>query len=359
MKIGNWFWFTLCASALAACSSGGDSGDAGSMDVPAMDVPATDVPATDVPATDVPATDVPADGGTTTPDVVRTCMLLHACGFAVPDIGATAGECVRTIATGLASAGAYWPLQRSRVVARLLDCGRTARTCEALRACYTDNLWTPSLCTGPRARCVGNHVVSCSSSSDVFPDTLDCAALGMTCVAGGCVLPDTVPTDPTCMAEGATRCNGDAVEVCFRRMDGTYGVYRRADCAAAGLRCGRGSTPGSTAVCMPLGGPCATAGLACEGTTLAMCSTVFTPTQQSYRFDCASVGRGCGPSSSGPLACIPTGTECSMDPATFGGSCDHDSLVACADGHTLRVACADVGRRTCGMSSVGVPSCVP
>lgn len=368
MKIGHWFWITLCASALGACSSGGGSSDAGSPDVPATDVPATDVPATDTPTTDTPTTDtpttdapttdVPVDAGATTPDVVRTCTLLHACGFAVPDVGATAGECVRTLAIGFASGGTSWPFQRALAIARLLECGRTARTCDALRACYTHDLWTPSLCTGPRSRCVGDRVVSCSASSDPFPQTIDCAEYGMPCVAGACVPPATGPADPTCTTAGASRCNGDAVEVCTQRSDGSFGVFRR-DCAAAGLRCGRSSFPGSNATCLPLGGACATAGVACDGTALTMCSTAFTPTQQTFRFDCASVGRGCGPSTSGPLTCVPTGTECSMDPATFGGSCDHDSLVLCADGHTLRVACADVGRRTCGMSSVGVPSCVP
>jgi hypothetical protein len=288
-------------------------------------------------------------------EVVRMCLLNNACGYQSL-LGVPADQCVETVYE--ARQASYTPYSPEHMLRheRMLECARTATTCDQYLACVRFD----ATCSGTVAgSCQGTVADRCSTpGTNYLPPIFDCALLGMTCEASGealCVLP---AGSDDCATPGQDRCDGDTRVLCRHRTGGGAGETRLV--CPAGTAC---LLDGGEAVCAADYPTCSTLGGTCDGETSVVCRPMGAAGNRELRLDCGSVGRVCVLDDSDPdvtlSGCAPAASECTpATGSTTSAQCDGAAIEVCVEGRLERIECASVGRTSC-MILPGIPGLQP
>jgi hypothetical protein len=276
-------------------------------------------------------------------DILQACRTAVVCQFG--DIGITLDNCVADLVSERLQPSFTLP-ERRQQIDRALDCASSAVDCDAYVSCAT--LDVPP-CSSSAAGCQDDLAFTCVYAG-YKPHVTDCAALGMACETGHCVVPaDASDCDFNTFIG---RCEGTSVVTCYSRAGGGGG--ERLQPCAEGSECVEVASVG--AGCLPLDAePCEPFTAECEGNSVSRCVGGYRVTD-----DCAAVGLTCGKQSAEYApACLASPMECTPHlPAELtGDACDGDDLVGCANGANVVLHCSDFGRGPCMMTSATTGTC--
>jgi len=308
---------------------------------PGTDAAVTDTPATDTPATDAPTAPSPVEA------ILQMCRMNNACGYQTRFL-MPADQCTQRALELVASRAETDPIEHRLHFTRMVECARTASTCDAYVRCADFGV----ACTGmAQATCNGTVRVACSTPGGIGPRTFDCALLGGQCANGECVYP---AGGTACTESGAARCEGNARRWCRPSATGT--AVEIDEPCPAGTACVPGST-GSVS-CYPLGS-CSAQGGRCDGDTVVNCLRMGSSLAE-LRMDCAAIGRRCDAPAGGAATCVPRATECTGPSRTVAttSTCDGNRVRVCVEGRDTRIDCTQLGRSSCTVAPMiaGIPA---
>jgi hypothetical protein len=279
---------------------------------------------------------------------------------AVADACARASACATRFTDPGACVEAWIESETAKEPDPLYRCLIAAKTCGDVSTCLMGggDSRAASFCKqrpGVVSGCDGERLVSCEDEDSQESSVVDCSTLGASCrevkAAGGLVLRACVAPQKCPAGAPETRCDGeDAVVTC---RDGTI---ERTRCKP-GTRCQehKDENGEQAASCQLPGGRRCTAlgGRRCEGDRVVSC---VGPGRVQVS-DCAGLGLVC--SGTGPRAgCyVPNDVECDRE---MFPRCERGTLVFCAAGRTMRVACDSVGMSRCAARGRGARAiCAP
>jgi hypothetical protein len=230
-----------------------------------------------------------------------SCAELRSCALRGASDDACAGRGTRNLADVCDVDGRAITCWHEHAIA-VRDCPRGGESCRvvggeatcSLGACGAD----ASAADPPRCSASGTHVVHCQGGALA---SVNCAAMGLTCVLGGDAGAACAPASPACSGS-ASRCEGGVSIGCYA------GREVRVDCAVAGLSCGGTPADAVMGACSlgPSPGPACdrSAPARCEGGSIQYCAF-----GRSRSFSCKSAGfSGCEAARSGGISgarCVP------------------------------------------------------
>ncbi len=191
----------------------------------------------------------------------------------------------------------------------------------------------------------GDFVQVCATGEDgclAWTNQADCAADGLTCTQDGDEF--ACSCEDECPAEGDSRCAGTVVQKCIKNSNGCLGWQDAIDCAQQHQTCDDAS---SQAVCTGCTSDCDETGATrCNGDILEVCAD-----QKGCLFwlanqDCSAQGAVCS-DASGTAMCT---TECSDNPDCGQGQYCAKNRCADLSGNCqdMPQACPDVYEPVCG-----------
>jgi hypothetical protein len=224
-------------------------------------------------------------------------------------------------------------------------CTTTTDDCTTALACASLNHGPAYCASHPESSCDGNLAITCFALTMpqwavTFPP-VDCHAVGMVCVNGGC-------TDgKTCDDDITSECTGNTVRGC----DQSAMTEASTDCGLvySGGICSNG---GGAPRCIPPGGGICADGsgsYACQGTVLLGCANLL-----DGKVDCAKIASRCVNDDLGTVDCVANATACTR---TSPDRCNGAALEFCQDGTWQDFDCATVGLGACGVTSAGGVAC--
>lgn len=277
-------------------------------------------------------------------DLVEGCVKLVACGLVsslepnwlrlgVGGYQNGLNICVGAVSNALATEGNAG--LEGIAYGHVIDCAKAESTCDGFLDCLTFDYDDADCTAGVSARCDGPLLLVCSSSGTSQYVITDCRDQGMECMdvdgLGRCTLgtPCTAADPPTCDAEGALiYCEN--------------GMLSRRPCppslvCSAESGAGRCAPPPGPACDMPGQRRCSPAG------DIVTCAPVGDGTNREMTENCSIQHKVCVPEE---FYCAPAATECTEN---MNDVCleDASGLSGCANGVTVTVPCARLGRTTC------------
>lgn len=267
------------------------------------------------------------------------------------------GSCAFTDDGPLRIAEAMWRGARGghtlvNLAAVQAECLASSRCgCDGISNCL--GLSIQEAAGGCTTRCEGDVFVGCSDTIDIvegYFKTFDCAKYGQVC-----------DVEVACKDADAVTCNGTELS-CSDDGRAQYcasGVLRQGpDCAALGLTCVAGRCQGTGAACMndQLHGPVpdylSLEGVSCQGGVLEACVegklASFNCAEQGPGFDCQSFGGFpfCGLASE----CVPPDVE-NGPSSNYVATCNGTELTFCNAGRLEHLDCADFGFTGCDVDA--------
>jgi hypothetical protein len=254
------------------------------------------------------------------------------------------------------SACVDWWLSEADPKEPLRKCLLDARGCEQVSACMHGggDARAAAFCVqrpGVVSGCDGDRLVSCGEDDAHESSVVDCAAIGATCrevkAAGGLVV--RACWSPQKCPAGApdARCDGAGAVISCRD-----GAFERVVCRPGTACEERRDEAGDAAASCELPGRrrCDMRGARhCEEDRLVECDRTGHYSKARIT-DC--VGHGLKCAGTGPRAgCyVPTNVECDKE---MLAKCDGGSVVFCAAGRTMRIACSGIGLAACDPAALG------
>ena len=274
------------------------------------------------------------DGRTTfaaNAQVVRSCILRVGCSPYQPLTSIS--DCV-TLNTQNAAPGA--------------QCNLKSTTCADFQKCEGFGIAGSDLCsTQGGGRCVGSKAVNCDNTGTSTSYFIDCAAAGGTCQiktgAGATAVADCRVVSSCTETDDRSHCSENYSYAC---VSGT----------GYGFSCGaKGYCYAPDGGCYLLGSSsCSIDSETCRGNVREICAT-----PDLFKYDCASVGLGCGPDSAGGTWCLAPGcTAADYKGRKCVESCSGTELTLCYGGVPYTVNCQNYGFSTCfdGLSAPNLTS---
>ena len=308
----------LVVGLLVVGACGGGGGDGGAADAPSAVV-------------DGPRPDGLFHAGPAVQQMIGLCALTTSCLSTGESPGASMSACLSTYVRE------HLEAKRTTTRATNLDyaayeacVAATPGTCVDFRACLVERGVLVLCPDGALPMCAGDVAQACDVARG-YGRATDCAALGLTCLDGGCGTGCDTPAK-TCTADGG------AIESCDGEM------LHQIPCAP-----GTCHVIGDDAVCLP--GVTGT----CEGADAFACDGG------------AARSVGCTGGVRQELDCIALGQECYDEDGRCGDrafcnsthvdACAGDTLTACLTGKEYAIDCAGLGA-TCGTLAGGGAGCV-
>jgi hypothetical protein len=276
-----------------------------------------------------PATLMGCDGTTSFPanaQVVRSCVLGVSCSPFAANLSIS--DCVTLNTQGST------PGKR---------CTLGAKTCGDFQKCVGFGFAAADLCaSGAGGRCVGTQAINCASVGN--GSFFDCGAAGGTCVVSGTgadALADCRVLASCAETDTIAHCNGNFSYVCDQGV-------------GYGSSCGADAYCSSDGTCRLTGETCSGSRDTCNGRVNEFCSD----DGQLYKYNCASVGLGCGAADSGSWCLAPACSFANYNAASCTESCSGSKLTFCYGGVPYTVDCRNFGFASCvdGQSSGNVAS---
>lgn len=284
-------------------------------------------------------------------DIVEGCAKLVGCGlpdsgrpnwlrYGVTGYGNAMGLCVDSVLALLGGPDRYGDdgIAHGHVVA----CARAEATCHGFLECLSFDYDDAECDGGVGSICDGDRLVECTSAGSSQYLVRECGEEGMRC--------QLVGERPACALEvGCSPTDGVSCDVSGQMVSCHQGALVVQPCAP-GMRC---DASGAGPACVPTGAACETPGSkrCLPDGNAALCMPAG-DARFELVVDCLSQKKTCDPAN---FACIPTATECARSTAD---ACldDASGFTGCANGVTITVPCARLGRTTCTYNA-GHASC--
>lgn len=224
------------------------------------------------------------------------------------------------------------------------SCVKGASTCGEIADCYK-RTWEPdSACPAnePGWRCDGDTAVYCGGDR---PWSVDCAGLGGTCLLYSSADTDSYWPCHLSLSElaactgtaGDTSCSGSKRYTCIGGV--SYGV----DCAAVGLSCNAGETPGS-AYCGSSSSTCASPKTSvCKNNAVQLCGS----SGYSFTYSCTAGGGTCTTDGAIDWYCPAPGCSPADESSCTESCVDATTMSVCVGGAPYSINCTDYGFAEC------------